>query len=141
MCLPLMYICGAVICCSSAHHPFVQMHNNRGVDLGKGNAELRRYSDVQKILYSYMCWPFSLSCSHQKAFAHSAALLDPIAVLIDSTTVTGLYNKLCRRCAFKAGKRACAYGMYLPTMNVKIKEPCFCTYLTYMKYGYGSLKK
>ena len=39
MCLPLIYICGAVIWCSSAHHPFVQIHNNRGVDLGKGNAE------------------------------------------------------------------------------------------------------
>ena len=36
-----------------------------------------------------------LSCSHQKASAHSAALLDFIVVRIDSTTVAGLYNEQC----------------------------------------------
>ena len=94
MCLPLIYICGAVIWCSSAHHPFVQIHNNKGVDLGKGIAEgaihtFRKFCTLIR-------WPFSLPCSHQKASTHSAALLDLIVVRIDSTTVNGLNNKLCQ---------------------------------------------
>ena len=57
------------------------------MDLDKSNAELDGANQTFHIL---ICW-LSLSCSHQKAFAHSAALLDLIAVL---NSVTELYQTM-----------------------------------------------
>ena len=52
---------------------------------------------------------------------HSAALLDLIVVRIDSTTVNGLNNKLCRLFIKKHIRDLCA-----ERKNVTPYKPCVC---------------